>query len=71
MPDYDTRDQEGREPLGDFTLTIATSNDAMNEPIDVAFALRRVAQRLSDGDTSGRVMDQNGNTVGTFEFADA
>lgn len=59
------------DELGDFTLTIAVGNDGMSEPVHVAGALRDVAGKVSRGDTSGTITDVNGNSVGTFEFANA
>ncbi len=54
-----------------FTLTIELGNDAMQDGTDVASALRSVAKRV-DGDSFTRVdgrkiMDANGNSVGTWE----
>jgi hypothetical protein len=52
-----------------FTLTIKLGNDAMQAAEDVARALRTVSIMLDDGYTEGRVMDENGNSVGTFALA--
>lgn len=49
-----------------FTLRIKTGNDAMQSPQDIAQALREVIGCLEDGQTSGRILDQNGNMVGHF-----
>ncbi len=50
-----------------FTLTIILGNDAMQDKYDVARALEYLAGELGYRD-SGRVVDDNGNTVGTWSF---
>jgi len=50
-----------------FTLTINMGNDAMADKYDVARALESLAGELGYRD-SGRVVDDNGNTVGTWSF---
>ena len=51
-----------------FTLTFSTSNAAFDpEPAsEVARLLRQVAEKVEDGDKTGRVHDLNGNLVGAF-----
>jgi hypothetical protein len=49
-----------------FRLTIEMENEAMRSRRDVAGALRGLAKRLEDGESEGRIMDENGNTVGRF-----
>jgi hypothetical protein len=52
----------------EFGLSIELGNAEMLSPNDVAWALKRVVQRLERGTTSGTIMDANGNTVGAFGF---
>lgn len=52
-----------------FTLNIATGNEAMQDPADIADALRRLADRLEaihGWIGNGTIRDLNGNTVGSF-----
>lgn len=49
-------------------ITIALGNAAMSRQTDIASALAVIAKRIERGDQSGKVMDVNGNPVGTFEF---
>jgi hypothetical protein len=60
-----------------FQLTIELGNDAMRTGSDIAGALGQVATRLThdeftgadlgpDAEASGRIRDENGNTVGTW-----
>lgn len=53
-----------------FQLTIATDNSAFEpDPIDeIARIFTAVIARLRQGGTDGRVLDANGNTVGTFTY---
>jgi hypothetical protein len=55
--------------MDQFTLRIELGNAAMQLAGDVAEALRRVADDVEAGETSGVVMDANGNTVGGWEGA--
>lgn len=50
----------------EFTVKIELGNAAMMDLEDVARALRRIADRLEAGSDGGKVMDTNGNSVGTF-----
>jgi hypothetical protein len=52
-----------------FTLTIEMGNAAMDTREDLASALEKVAEKLRNGRDGGSVVDENGNTVGTFELA--
>ena len=57
-----------------FELRILLENDAMQTADDVAAALRRVADYLSETGgfehvAAGSVRDLNGNTVGEWEAA--
>ncbi len=59
-----------------FNLSIKLGNAAMQSGDDVAAALREVADNLSnrfDGlhlpEGSGRIFDENGNAVGTWEVS--
>jgi hypothetical protein len=51
-----------------FTLNIELGNEAMQTGEDVARALRAVAKKLDGGADSGRVQDENGNTVGEWDL---
>lgn len=53
-----------------FTLTIEGGNEAMQDRMDIASALEKVAKRLRAGEDGGKIMDVNGNTVGKFDVAD-
>jgi hypothetical protein len=54
-----------------FTVHIRTDNAAFEDaPGEVARILQVVAERVRDGQTSGRVLDINGNSVGGFGFDD-
>lgn len=54
-------------PYEAFHLRIELGNDAMREPDDIARALRSVAQQIeSSHGAVGAIMDDNGNTVGSF-----
>lgn len=59
-----------------LTVNIETGNAAFHdeegEPSghEAARILRELADRLEAGDTSGKVRDINGNTVGSFELAE-
>jgi hypothetical protein len=52
-----------------FTLSIELGNEAMQTGEDVARALREVAKKLDGGDDSGRIRDENGNTVGEWDLS--
>lgn len=53
-----------------FKLEIETGNAAFDRGPDreVAAMLRRLADRLESGETSGGLMDSNGNRVGSFSL---
>lgn len=54
-------------------LRITTENDAFqggNGPAEVARILRRLADRIEGGETSGNLRDVNGNRVGDFHAED-
>ena len=55
-----------REMTGTFMVSIQLGNDAMQSARDIADALRVVANRVEDGVIHGKVMDVNGNWVGSF-----
>jgi hypothetical protein len=58
--------------MATLTVTIDLENDAyvyQNGNViasQVGAALRKVAKRIEHGDRSGRVIDDNGNTSGSF-----
>jgi hypothetical protein len=51
-----------------FDVQVSLGNAAMDSHEDVARALREVADKVESGDYSGRVRDDNGNSVGAFSF---
>lgn len=51
-----------------FTLNIDLGNDGMRDGFDIADALRQVAAKLDLGATSGKIADNNGNTVGKWSI---
>jgi uncharacterized protein with von Willebrand factor type A (vWA) domain len=60
-----------------FTLKIETGNDAMRLPVDVADALRRLADEILAGNgedgwhlNAGSIRDTNGNTVGSWDLTE-
>lgn len=54
-----------------FTLKIKMGNAAMQTGLDVASALREIADKLEEHpdptNESGRIRDYNGNTVGEWK----
>lgn len=56
----------GANKMPIFTVEITLGNDAMLTAEDVAAALRTIANKLETGNHKGRVMDVNGNTVGSY-----
>ena len=62
--------------MNEFMATIRLDNDGWRDPHDPdsldfsAFAdsLRKIADELDEYETSGRVIDSNGNTSGTWEL---
>ena len=53
-----------------MTLKIKLGNDAMQTPEDIADALRRTADRITDSVLNGatfNIRDTNGNTVGQWK----
>lgn len=54
-----------------FTVKIEMGNDAMKSRFDVARALRQLANKVNEsGHMNGKIMDFNGNSVGSWEFSD-
>lgn len=52
-----------------FHLSITLGNDQMRTRTHVRAALQTVSRRLEEGLTEGRILDLNGNGVGTFGFS--
>ena len=48
------------------TVLMGMGNEAMQTAEEVAAALRKVADRIENGARSGLVMDENGNSVGSW-----
>lgn len=51
-----------------FELKIELGNDAMQSPEDIAWALRGAAYAIEYGGSAGVIHDDNGNSVGEWEF---
>lgn len=51
-----------------FTVKIELGNGAMSNCIDVANALRDVANKVERGQFMGKIKDINGNTVGSWSI---
>jgi hypothetical protein len=54
-----------------FKIEIETGNAAFeddNRNYELARILRQIAERLESGEDAGRVLDINGNKVGSFEM---
>jgi cytochrome c-type biogenesis protein CcmH/NrfF len=51
-----------------FVLTINIGNDAMQSNLDIALALREVADRVEEGQNTGKIQDYNGNKVGRYDL---
>lgn len=58
-----------------FKLEIELGNDAMQTPSDVRRALREIAATarfpVAGEEDEGRIGDENGNTVGRWEFVES
>ena len=54
-----------------FRLSITLGNDAMQTPMDIAAALRDIADALDYTERdSGTIFDYNGNSVGRWEISE-
>lgn len=55
-----------------FTVKINTGNAAYTDDpeYEIASNLREIASDLNNGVRRGRVMDHNGNSVGTWELSE-
>ena len=53
-----------------FKIEIETGNAAFEDDrnMELARILRQIAERLENGEDAGRVLDINGNKVGSFEM---
>lgn len=53
-----------------FKIEIETGNAAFEDDrnMELARILRQIAERLENGENAGRVLDINGNKVGSFEI---
>ena len=51
-----------------FSLTIELGNDAMKNRFHIIKTLGQVAKKVADNQQSGKIMDVNGNSVGTWEL---
>ena len=62
-----------------FNLEFKISNALRNEngeddgemnPLSVSKQIEKIAAKVAEGHTSGNVMDENGNTIGTWSLND-
>lgn len=53
---------------GTFRLHIEIGNESMQSRHDIFVALKNVAIKIIGGKNEGKIMDENGNTVGEFEL---
>jgi hypothetical protein len=56
-----------------FTLTFNTDNDAFADgdcAREIARICRTIGDRIARGDTTGKVRDVNGNTIGAYAYHD-
>lgn len=51
-----------------FTAKIHLGNEAMKDKSQIAAALREIAAKLGQGESTGSIYDENGNSVGHFGF---
>ena len=52
-----------------FILQFSTDNAAFeHSATETARILRKIAKRIEAGDTDGKIMDSNGNSVGTYDL---
>lgn len=54
-----------------FKLEFSTDNAAFEYSqgaCETARILRKIVKRIEDGDFDGKVMDVNGNSIGTYEL---
>ncbi len=54
-----------------FTLSIKLREDAMQSGADISRALSRVAELVAIGESSRAILDDNGNTVGSWQYKTA
>jgi hypothetical protein len=53
-----------------FVVEIETGNEAMSQPLDLAVALRGVADAVESGWEEGQIRDANGNAIGRYTAHD-
>lgn len=76
MPYYiDVRGNQATDKLRgkkkmNITISMETGNDAFNSDADIARALVKLAERIKRNGIGGvsKVMDDNGNSVGTVDI---
>lgn len=61
-------DPDALREMDSFVLRIALGDDAMNDRRDVARTLDVVAEHVRVGYTDKLIIDENGNTVGSWKF---
>ena len=58
--------------MKEFTLTVNTENSAVEQAVDLECLLfyetQRIRAKIISGVTSGKILDDNGNTVGSWEW---
>ena len=61
------------EAMKKFKLEIELENDGMQTQVDLARALRQVSKKMlevTEIETTGKIRDSNGNTVGKWVVVD-
>lgn len=55
-----------------FKLEFSTDNEAFqpNPRMEITAILRHIAKKVDEGETGGKVMDGNGNSVGRWSYVD-
>ena len=53
-----------------FSMEINTDNAVFDDPYELPTALEWVARKIEAGADSGKVLDSNGNTVGSWSIED-
>lgn len=54
--------------MKNVTIKIRLGNEAMQTEKDISDALITIAQKILRGSQEGKVMDINGNSVGTYKI---
>jgi hypothetical protein len=65
---FEDDEDEDECPYDTFTLKLDMGGAAMREPADVIDALKRVVAMMEAGAYGATILDNNGNTTGSYEF---